>query len=77
MLRVPPDLLGVEFGASAEIDLRVLFAHAEFFVVRERLPRRAVILDIIAAPLKDYEILVLLFGRTPVPVVLVARVGRG
>src|SRR5437588_6001500 len=75
MMRVPPDFLDVEFDAAAEVDGLVFFGHAEAVVVLKGLSRRAVVANVVEAPLNDDEVLVNLRGRTPIPMVLVARVG--
>src|SRR6266849_10924544 len=77
VMRVPPDFLDVEFNAATEVDGLIFFAHAEAVVVLKGLKRRAVVADVVDAPLNDDQILVDLWRRTPVPVVLVARVGVG
>src|SRR5229473_6453783 len=75
VMRVPPDFLDVEFDAAAEVDGLVFLAHAEALVVLKGLKRRAVVADVVEAPLDDDEVLVGLRRRAPIPMVLVARVG--
>src|SRR5271169_1784061 len=74
---VPPDFLDVESHAEAQIDRSVFLAHAKALIVLEGLKRSAVVAHIVKAPLDRDEVLVNLWRRTPIPMILVARVGSG
>src|SRR5215469_8770962 len=75
MMVVPPDLPQVEGGAAAKVDGRVLLAHAPMVVVRKALVRSAVIAYGVEIKLQEDQVLVLLGGWSPKPMVLVTRPG--
>src|SRR5580698_11473919 len=74
VMRMRPDFLNVEGNPAAEIHGLVFLRHAKVLIVLEGLKRRAIVAHVVETPLDDDQILIDLRGRTPVPVVLVARV---
>src|SRR5579863_280255 len=72
---VPPDFLKIEFCSAAKINGDVFLGHAELRIVGKRLIGSAVVLNVLQAELQDNQICVVLFGRTPIPIILMARVG--
>src|SRR5579864_965930 len=75
MMVVPPDLPQVEGGAAAKVNGRVLLAHAPMVVVRKALVGTAVIAYGVEIKLQEDQVLVLLGGWSPKPMVLVTRPG--
>src|SRR4029077_14258771 len=70
---VPPDFLNIKLDVAAEVYRCVFLSHPETLVVLAGLKGSAVLLHIFEAPLNHDEVLVDLRGRTPIPMILMAR----